>query len=79
MLTPQQIASYKRDGFLLLDGIFSKEEIEECSTEYNNLFQRKKECGSNLEAHWAGDWRRQDELTSSLESKSVHDSFNKLP
>lgn len=55
MLSKEQLNFYARNGYLLLDGIFSSEEIEDCSQEYDKLFQAKQN-ESNLEATWKGDW-----------------------
>lgn len=49
MLTKEQLSFYSQNGYLLLDGIFSSEEIEECSIEYDKVFQ-SKQSNSDLEA-----------------------------
>lgn len=56
MLTEDQVSFYKTKGYVILDDIFSAKELEECSREYDNLFERKKM--SNLEATWGGDWNQ---------------------
>lgn len=66
MLTQQQIAFYRENGYLILDDLYTAAEIEECSTEYDALFARKRE--SNLEATWQGDWR---EKANVVETNSV--------
>ncbi|KAJ6641018.1 Phytanoyl-CoA dioxygenase, peroxisomal [Pseudolycoriella hygida] len=55
MLTKEQLNFYAHNGYLLLDGVFTPEEIEECSQEYDQLFQSKQNI-SNLEATWKGGW-----------------------
>lgn len=55
MLSEEQLSFYSKNGYLLLDSVFTPEEIEECSLEYNKLFQAKQ-SHSNLEATWKGDW-----------------------
>ena len=56
MLTEEQVSFYKTNGFIILDDIFSARELEECSREYDNLFERKR--ASDLEATWGGDWNQ---------------------
>lgn len=55
MLSEKQKKFYSDNGYLLLDGVFTPEEIEECSVEYDKLFQ-SKQSQNNLEAKWKGDW-----------------------
>ena len=55
MLTDAQIEFYRTNGYILLDDVYTPEEIEECSREYNALFERKQNV-YNLEATWGGDW-----------------------
>ena len=62
MLSPEQMSSYHENGFILLSNIFSSEEIEECSNEYDYIFNLKREC--NLEATWKGGWTESSDSTS---------------
>ena len=63
MLAKEQLESYREHGYILLDSIFSDEEIEECSSEYDAIFSLKRE--SDLEATWKGDWaEKSSDLTS---------------
>lgn len=55
MLSEQQLNFYSQNGYLLLDTVFTPQEIEECSLEYDKLFQAKK-SQNNLKATWKGDW-----------------------
>lgn len=73
MLTGEQLRFYRENGYVVLDSVFSSSELEECSAEYNQLFERKKEA--DLEATWRGDWkdRSQSEATSVL---SIHSLQN---
>lgn len=61
MLSENQKKFYSDNGYLLLDGVFTPEEIEECSVEYDKLFQ-SKQSQNNLEAKWKGDWTTTDSL-----------------
>jgi phytanoyl-CoA hydroxylase len=60
ILTEQQKSSYKSQGFLLLNNVFSEEEIEECSEEYDRIFEAKAKENSNMEATWKGQWKPAD-------------------
>ena len=57
MLTPEQIQFYKDNGYLLVGGIFTSEEIEESSRETDAMFERVQQSGRRLEATWGGKWR----------------------
>lgn len=69
ILSPDQIASFNSNGFLLLPGLLSPAEIKEVSEEYDSLFERKKKEGGRLEARWSGNWNRDKSDTSVL---SIH-------
>lgn len=56
-LTKEQLASYDENGYIVLD-LLTKDEIEEMSREYDNIFKRKSNF--NLEATWKGQWDRPD-------------------
>lgn len=55
MLSKEQLNFYSENGYLLLDEVFSPEEIEECSLAYDNLF-KAKQSNSDLEAKWKGSY-----------------------
>lgn len=55
MLTTTQLLSYNKDGFIVLDNVFSEEEMNQCSSEYDRIFEHHS--NSELEATWQGDWR----------------------
>lgn len=54
MLSTEQMVSYRENGYVLLDNIFSGKEIDECSSEYDAIFSLKRE--NDLEATWKGAW-----------------------
>lgn len=56
-LTSEQKQFYKENGYILLDNIFSPDEIEECSTAYDELFKLKTSQETNMEATWSGNWQ----------------------
>jgi len=73
ILSIDQINSYKKDGFILLPGLLSNDEVTELSDEYNELFERKKQENSRMEAKWSGDWNEKSENSSSNTSVlSIH-------
>ncbi|XP_037051169.1 phytanoyl-CoA dioxygenase, peroxisomal-like [Bradysia coprophila] len=69
MLSEEQLSFYSKNGYLLLDSVFTPEEIEECSLEYNKLFQAKQN-NRELEATWKGDWTPASK--DSLKVLSIH-------
>jgi len=54
MLSECQLKFYSENGYLVLDEVYSTEEIDECSSEYDKVFELKK--NSDLEATWKGNW-----------------------
>ena len=57
MLTPKQIQFYKDNGYLLAEGVFTPEEIEECVRETDAMFDRVQQSGRRLEGTWRGKWQ----------------------
>lgn len=56
ILTPEQKAHYGENGFVKLTNIFTQEEINELSNEYDVVFEQKlRENADALESTWAGD------------------------
>lgn len=56
MCTPEQMTQYQEEGYCVLDGIYTKEEMDECCREYDAMFDRAQGRGNNLEATWKGDF-----------------------
>ncbi len=54
MLSESQQKFYSENGYLVLDKIYSTGEIDECSSEYDKVFELKQ--NSDLEATWKGNW-----------------------
>lgn len=75
MLSKEQLSFYAQNGYLLLDEVFTPEEIDECSLEYDKLF-RAKENENNLEAKWKGDWTAPS--TDSLKVITRYGNVNSL-
>jgi len=75
MLTEEQLDFYRRNGYVILDSVFSSAEMDLCSTEYDQLFERKKNV--DLEATWQGDWTVQSQTDSKSTSVlSIHSLQN---
>ncbi|XP_043215671.1 phytanoyl-CoA dioxygenase, peroxisomal-like [Amphibalanus amphitrite] len=58
LLTEEQKRSYDADGFVLLDNVFTTEEVDEISAAYDSVFARALEANSQMEGTWSGDWQR---------------------
>ena len=56
-LSAKQKKFYEDNGYVVAD-VFTEEEIEELSLEYDAIFKRKND--ENLEATWQGDWKKED-------------------
>ena len=70
-LTVEQKEFYKSNGYILLPGLLSSDQLKEVSEEYDALFERKKAESSKLEAMWTGDWsKEQDKANTSV--LSIH-------
>jgi len=67
-LTPEQKESYKENGFILLDNVFTNDEVEEISQAYDDVFNLKSQQ-NDLEAAWEGKWLKESGLQS--EKKTV--------
>ena len=76
-LTEQQLASYRADGFLLLEDHFSRDEMAELSARADEVSARvAEERGAAMGGGWGGAWREdlmvgEDEDNSEL--LSIHD------
>lgn len=79
-LTAEQMKSYEDNGYLVLD-VLTPAEIEEMSTEYDAIFQRKAD--QNLEATWGGGWdkskKSKDQQVHSIHGLQMHSAvFTRL-
>lgn len=68
LLTEEQQKFWDENGYVLLDDIFTSEEVEEMSEAYDEIFNMKKKM-YNLEAAWDGDWKQNGHGTE--EKRSV--------
>lgn len=59
MLTAEQIAFYADQGYLVVSGVFSPEELERMETEFDALVERRLAAGGyKTDATWGGDWKK---------------------
>nr|CAD7195951.1 unnamed protein product [Timema douglasi] len=58
MLTKEQKYFYQENGFIKLDNIFSDNEMDLMSRDYDRVFERKK--SQSLEATWKGDLMKKE-------------------
>lgn len=56
MLSESQLKFYSENGYLVLDEVYSTRDIDECSSEYDKVFELKQ--NSDLEATWKGNWTK---------------------
>ena len=82
-LTFEQIEFYKSNGYILLPGLLSADDLREVSEEYDALFGRKKAESGKLEAMWTGDWSQDQDKTKtsvlSIHNLQLHSAvFTKL-
>ncbi|XP_058803129.1 phytanoyl-CoA dioxygenase, peroxisomal-like [Phymastichus coffea] len=72
-LTVEQKKFWDENGFIKLSDVFSNEELDEISKEYDDLFERKqKEDAGGLEAAWKGDDMKRAARNISYTVKSIH-------
>ncbi|XP_012273386.1 uncharacterized protein LOC105695918 [Orussus abietinus] len=73
VLTREQKQCYNENGFIKLSNIFSKNEVDEISDAYNELFERKhKENLEGLESAWKGDDMKKEANYTPYTVKSIH-------
>ncbi|ODM99847.1 Phytanoyl-CoA dioxygenase, peroxisomal [Orchesella cincta] len=72
-LTFDQKEFYKKNGYILLDNIFTNGEIDEISDTCDKVFDLKKVQNSNMEATWEGSWRTSESHATNEKSVlSIH-------
>ncbi|GLH13258.1 Phytanoyl-CoA dioxygenase, peroxisomal [Gryllus bimaculatus] len=71
MLTKEQKQFYKDNGFIKLENIFTKEEMDALSDEYNELFTRKQ-TESDMEASWKGNDMKEAAKETPVVVLSIH-------
>ena len=58
LLTAEEKQFYTDTGFVHLGNVFSPEEVEEMSQEYDDIFERMSmDKKSRLDTIWQGDWQ----------------------
>ncbi|XP_018323245.1 uncharacterized protein LOC108735674 [Agrilus planipennis] len=73
LLTDQQKHFYRENGYIKLDNVLSRQEIDEILETYDKLFQRKqRENEKGLEAAWGGDEVKKLSEGIKASVKSIH-------
>lgn len=88
MLTEQQIRHYRDQGYVVVNDIFTADELARMEEEFDGIIERRTKAKANLEVVWSGDWKnkyRPDQIiihTHDLQAYSaywtrmlVHDRF----
>ena len=57
MLRQEQIKQYRDDGYVVVKGIFTEEELDRLEKAFDDLIQRRLEKQASLDVTWPGDWR----------------------
>lgn len=71
MLTPDQIQQYRDDGYVLVRGIFSDDELDRLERAFDGIVQRRLAARAQLDATWGGDWKKDMPQTMILHTHDV--------
>lgn len=69
-LTPEQKDFYKKNGFIKLSNVFTDDQLDRLSNEYNQLFARQN--NPEMEAAWKGDVMKKQANFIDYSVKSLH-------
>ena len=58
MLASEQVQFYQDNGYLLVEQVFTPEEVAEGVAETDAMFERMQANGHRLEATWGGKWQQ---------------------
>ena len=59
LLTAEEKHFYTENGYVQLSNVFSPDEVEEMSEEYDSIFERmSRDKKSRLDTIWQGDWQQ---------------------
>lgn len=72
MITQDQADFYKENGYLLVKGVFTTEEVEVMRTAVDNIIKRAAQTEYDHNSTWQGDYIPQEELKK-LVLKGFHD------
>lgn len=70
--TAEQLRQYEEEGYVLLDGIYTESELEDCCREYDAMFARAQGRGDELEATWKGNWQKSESASQATSVLSIH-------
>lgn len=71
MLTPEQIACYQNQGYVLVENPFTSDEIETWQAEVDQMIQRAEAAQRDLNATWSGSYLSENERKE-LSVTSIH-------
>src|SRR5690606_15669424 len=58
-LTPQQVDFYRDNGYVLVSGIFTAEELDRLEQAFDGIIERRLSRRAQLDATWGGEkWRQ---------------------
>jgi phytanoyl-CoA hydroxylase len=57
MLTAQQVAHYREQGYVLVSGIFTTDELDRLEREFDGVLERRAAARAELNIVWGGDWK----------------------
>ena len=57
-LTQKQKKQYQDDGYLLVSGIFTTDELDRMEVDFDAIIARRRKRGAALDATWPGDWKK---------------------
>ncbi|QHT59722.1 phytanoyl-CoA dioxygenase family protein [Paenibacillus lycopersici] len=72
MIKPQDVDFYNEQGYLLVKGVFNKQEVEEMRTAVGAIIDRAAKVNRDHNAQWQGDFLPPEELKK-LVLKGFHD------
>lgn len=58
MLTAQQIEQYREQGYVVVSGIFTTQQLDEMEREFDGIIQRRLARRANISVLWQGDWQK---------------------
>jgi ectoine hydroxylase-related dioxygenase (phytanoyl-CoA dioxygenase family) len=71
VLTDAQVQQYRDDGYVMTGGVFTVAEIDELERELDAVIERRLRNNANVDATWAGDWKKDLPKTEILHTHDV--------
>ncbi len=76
MLTPEQVAFYRAQGYLLVQGVLPAHEVDELRTEAEAIFTRAQRLQRNIEGRWPGSWQQEVAPTQTVAGTTLNSVHN---